>query len=284
MIIDEKSGGQNIKPGKEFKRPKRSSKNVQSTSATTTNISQNCFSVLEDSIAENPIHVELELNGPEPDEASDAAFDNSVIVKSVKESNESRASKHDEIKMKDKERMLNRTNTGKNPTKKHRSVIIGDSIVKGLDQYKLSRSTKQNIGARCFPGATIQDMRNYLKPILRRNPDRKILHVGTNDAKHNKAKKIMDDIDSLCQEIKDTNPEIEIILSGLTTREDNPQAGQTVTEVNTMLENYCEATNMHLITHENITSRSLNKSKLHLNRYGSANLTKNFKYFFNQSF
>ena len=28
LIIDEKSGGQNIKPGKEFVRPKRSSKNV----------------------------------------------------------------------------------------------------------------------------------------------------------------------------------------------------------------------------------------------------------------
>ena len=51
-------------------------------------------------------------------------------------------------------------------------------------------------------------MRDYLKPILRRNPHRIILHVGTNDTKHNKAKKIMDDIDSLCQEIKDTNPEI----------------------------------------------------------------------------
>ena len=74
------------------------------------------------------------------------------------------------------------------------------------------RSTKQNIGVPCFPGATIQDMRDYLKPILRRNPDSIILHVGTNDANHNKAKKIMDDIDSLCQEIKDANPEIEIIL------------------------------------------------------------------------
>ena len=36
---------------------------------------------------------------------------------------------------------------------------------------------------------------------------------------------------------------------------DNPQVGQTVTEVNTMLENCCEASNMHLIIHENITSR-----------------------------
>jgi hypothetical protein len=42
----------------------------------------------------------------------------------------------------------------------------------------------------------------------------------------------MDDIDSLCQEIKETNPGVEIKLSELTTREDNPQAKKTVTEVN----------------------------------------------------
>jgi hypothetical protein len=66
--------------------------------------------------------------------------------------------------------------------------------VKGLDQFKLSRATKQNIGDRCFPGATVQDMKDYIKPILR--------HVGTNYVKGNKASKVLDDIDSLCQEIK----------------------------------------------------------------------------------
>ena len=96
----------------------------------------------------------------------------------------------------------------------------------------------------------IQDVRDYLKPILRRNPDSIILHMGTNDVNHKKVKKIMNNINSLLQEIKDTNPEIEVILSGLTTREENPQTSQTVIEVNTMLENYCEDSNMHLITHE----------------------------------
>ena len=90
------------------------------------------------------------------------------------------------------------------------------------------------------------------------------LHVGTNDVKGNKASKVMDDIDSLCQEIKETNPGVEITLSELTTREDNPEAKKTVTEVNTLFENYCTATNMYLIKHKNITDRSLNKSKLHL--------------------
>jgi transcription antitermination factor NusA-like protein len=37
-----------------------------------------------------------------------------------------------------------------------------------------------------------------------------------------KASKVMDNVDSLCQEIKETNRGVEITLSELTTREDNP--------------------------------------------------------------
>jgi lysophospholipase L1-like esterase len=82
-------------------------------------------------------------------------------------------------------------------------------------------------------------MKDSIKPILRRNPDTIVLHVGTNDVEDNKASKVMDDIDSLCQEIKEKNPGVEITLSELTTREDNPEAKKTVTEVNTLFENYC---------------------------------------------
>jgi hypothetical protein len=57
-------------------------------------------------------------------------------------------------------------------------------------------------------------MKDSIKPILRRNPE----HVGTNDVEDNKASKVMDDIDSLCQEIKEKNPGVEITLSELTTR------------------------------------------------------------------
>jgi hypothetical protein len=45
-------------------------------------------------------------------------------------------------------------------------------------------------------------MKDCIKPILRRNPDTIVLHVETNDVKGNKASKVMDDIDSLCQELK----------------------------------------------------------------------------------
>ncbi|CAB4016912.1 Zinc finger MYM-type 1, partial [Paramuricea clavata] len=128
---------------------------------------------------------------------------------------------------------------------------------------------------KCFPGSTVGDMSDYVKPILRRKPDNIILHVGTNDTSKRKATEIMNDIDRLCQEIKEAAPDVEIVLSELTKREDNEKAKQTVNEVNKLLENYCTATNLSLITHNNITNTSLNRSHLHLNRYGSSIFARN---------
>ena len=62
--------------------------------------------------------------------------------------------------------------------KKQGTVIIGDSMVKGLHQHKLVNSVNQNIRVKCFAGATVVDMSDYIKPVLRRKP---VLHVGTND-------------------------------------------------------------------------------------------------------
>ena len=159
--------------------------------------------------------------------------------------------------------------------KKRKTVIVGDSLVKGLNQYKLAKSSKQNVGVKCFAGATVGDMSDYIKPVLRRKPDNIVLHVGTNDTTSRKATEIMNDIDKLCQEIKEAAPETEIIISELVNREDNTKAKTTVNEVNKLLGDYCTATNLHLITHENITSSSLNRSNLHLNKYGSSIFARN---------
>ncbi|CAB4008485.1 Hypothetical predicted protein [Paramuricea clavata] len=116
-----------------------------------------------------------------------------------------------------------------------KTVIVGDSIVKGLQQHKLSKAAKQNVGVKCFPGATVGDMSDYIKPVLRRTPDTVILHVGTNNATNKEASQIVNDIDKLCQEVKEIDPNVEIILSELTNREDNAKAKTTVQELKTLL-------------------------------------------------
>ena len=165
----------------------------------------------------------------------------------------------------------------KSHTKRQKTIIVGDSIVKGLQQHKFAKAAKQNVQIKCFPGATVQDMNDYVKPVLRKKSDTIILHVGTNSTSNKEAGEIINDIDKLCQQIKEMNPDVELVMSELINREDNPKANKTVKEVNKLLEDYCTATNLNLITHRNILDRSLNRSKLHLNRFGpSSLLAKNF--------
>jgi hypothetical protein len=64
-------------------------------------------------------------------------------------------------------------------TKPTRVIVAGDSMVKHINGYKMStKSTTIQVSA--FPGSTTLDMPDYLKPILRKKPDKLIIHVGTN--------------------------------------------------------------------------------------------------------
>ena len=61
-------------------------------------------------------------------------------------------------------------------------VIAGDSMIKYINAHKLLKAdTKVRVSS--FPGCTTLDMDDYIKPILRRKPDKLILHVGTNSLK-----------------------------------------------------------------------------------------------------
>ena len=117
------------------------------------------------------------------------------------------------------------------------------------------------------PRCNRSGMNDYVKPVLRKKPNTIILHAGTNSAVNKEASEIINDIDNLCQQIKEIDPNVELVMSELINREDKQKAKKTVEEVNKLLEDYCTATNLNLIRHRNILDRSLNRSKLHLNRF-----------------
>ncbi|CAB4017179.1 Hypothetical predicted protein, partial [Paramuricea clavata] len=58
-----------------------------------------------------------------------------------------------------------------------------------------------------FPGATVSDMEDFVKPLTRRTPDKMILHVGTNDLRsHSTPKIIADSIVNIVTQIKEDSP------------------------------------------------------------------------------
>lgn len=82
-----------------------------------------------------------------------------------------------------------------NKSAKRKEVFIaGDCILKNLQERKISRSAKVKVSS--FPGCTIMDMRDHIKPVLRRNPNAIVMHVGTNSLRssasvHNCAEEIV---------------------------------------------------------------------------------------------
>ncbi|XP_057309167.1 GATA zinc finger domain-containing protein 14-like [Hydractinia symbiolongicarpus] len=75
------------------------------------------------------------------------------------------------------------------------TCILGDSIIKGINGYKMTKSLEYNQNKRVilksFPGATTEDMYEYVKPTMKKKPDNIILYVGTNDLSRNVAPEVI---------------------------------------------------------------------------------------------
>ena len=101
------------------------------------------------------------------------------------------------------------------------TIIIGDSIIKGLRRDLLSRAAKRRVTVRSFPGATTTDMKHYLQLCVELNPKMIILHTGTNDLKSSTSpREVAEKIVDLGNMITSRSPDTQLTISSLTTRLD----------------------------------------------------------------
>ena len=110
----------------------------------------------------------------------------------------------------------------------NRVVILGDSTVKGLQWWKMSQNHTK-VQMRCFPGATVSNMKSYAIPTVRTDPSEIILHVGMNDLCHRSPREVAEDIISLCEDISQ-NTTAGVTISGLTHKTDEPRMGDKLTK------------------------------------------------------
>ena len=86
------------------------------------------------------------------------------------------------------------SNNGDNPKEwpKGTVCVAGESVLNAMNENLLfwRKITK----VRPFSGAMVRAMYDLLKPILKRNPDSIILHIGTNDASRNTTDESLDKI------------------------------------------------------------------------------------------
>ena len=155
--------------------------------------------------------------------------------------------------------------------RKNTTLIVGDSMISGIDQQRLSVKGRI-MKVRSFPGATINDMYDYIKLLFKKNPDNFIFHVGTNDAPKSTSRAILDNMLSLESFIEKTLPKSKVCISNSVKRADNGKATLTVNKVNEHL----SALKLDIVGNSNINVTGLNRGGLHLNKTGTGKLAVNF--------
>ena len=167
----------------------------------------------------------------------------------------------------------NKENTSKEKQGKYPSdttVVLGDSILNGVIQEKLSRPGRP-LKVHNFRDATLDDMKYHVIPIIRKEPSFAILHIGANDAAHTTSKEILDQILELKALIIKELPTCRVVISTPTVRSDDAKAALTVSQLtNKLLE-----LNIETVDNRNINHRNLGQKGLHLNQSGTSRFAKN---------
>ena len=132
-------------------------------------------------------------------------------------------------------------------------------------------SKRKTIKVRTFPGATNGDIKFFVIPHLRKNPDKIVLHVGTNDAPHATPKEMFNAIIDLKSFIQKYAPESKIIISTPVLRVDKANAN----DINKRYIELLKEAKLDCIFNDNIAESNIDQYGLHINESGSVILAKN---------
>ena len=178
-------------------------------------------------------------------------------------------SRHDISVLKISNSPVKRSNPSSKPSKRKSevTVIVGDSIVRYVKGKKLSAALKDNfVVVKAFPGASTDCMKDYIKPTLKRKPNRIIVHTGTNDLINEETSPcyIANNIISLAQSIK--TKDLNVTISGIIARGDKHNAKAAA--VNQFLSHLCKEVDIDFISHNNIIPSQHLSDRLHPNTQG----------------
>ena len=99
--------------------------------------------------------------------------------------------------------------------------------------WSLSKTNK--VVVKPFPGSTTEDMEDFIKCILRKDPENIIIHVGTNDVNSKEPRLTAEGIVNLALQIEGDTANTNITISGLDSRADDKEG--KVSSVNKILKN-----------------------------------------------
>ena len=162
----------------------------------------------------------------------------------------------------------------KGSTNQKKTLIVGDSIVKNIEGWRLNKRMKFSVAVKSIPGTATKGVKHHIKGCLEDNsPDSIMLHVGTNNLKNKEsAESIANDIMDVAIFIR--NEQTSVFVSGLSVR--NDRLNDKGKNVNSLLKRRCDEEKICFVYNTNNNVGMLNNSGLHLNERGTTRLVNNF--------
>ncbi|CAB4024569.1 gag-pol poly, partial [Paramuricea clavata] len=121
---------------------------------------------------------------------------------------------------------------------KNVTVVVRDSMVRNLQGWRLY-TEENHVVVKTFAGAKTSDMEDYVKPVIRKEPQKLILHVGTNDLKKSPPNRVAEGIANIATQIQEDSSGTEIVISSLLPRSDKPELSAKVNETNKLINAIC---------------------------------------------
>ena len=120
------------------------------------------------------------------------------------------------------------------PLKKGTTLIVGDSMLVGLREAKLSRSNR--IKVPYFPDGKTEYWQYHLIPYLKKEPDNIIIHIGTNDSPYKAEDLIHKELVNVKETIIKFHPYCKnVVISSPIVRTDKKEAKNMLKKYNNIL-------------------------------------------------
>ena len=139
-------------------------------------------------------------------------------------------------------------------------------------------SSKYFTKVRSFPGSTTEDLQDYIKPLIRKQPDKIILVIGTNDIERRTVNDTLSSVKKVMDMILEKLPDCHIVISEIIRRADSRLTGAKLAELNRKINEFnqnLKTMNVDILRQQNIIREHLGMQGLHLNRNGNKRLALN---------
>nr|XP_006817203.1 PREDICTED: uncharacterized protein LOC102808526 [Saccoglossus kowalevskii] len=175
------------------------------------------------------------------------------------------------------DKQIKPSNSGKKDESAKQSnkiVLIGDSLLKHINEEQLSRNRVEKVRS-----STLADATNHINAMSLKDVDKIILHVGSNDIANNrKSEDVAEDIMNLAQQTKSNmKPANKIIISGILPR-GNTDMNKKIKEVNLKVKSYVDNQDgIVFVDHKKLygAKKYYHVDNVHLNDIGTEVLASN---------